>query len=97
MKFIDKLFSSDDAPWKDWILRDASASNSTITGGNSYLWKIINDELSTYRSLTYVNVHNGSSTFSGSITGSLMGHSAFPTLLFLLTPPGLTSLCGVFS
>jgi hypothetical protein len=62
MKFIDKLFSSEAAPWKDWILWDAALFDALIAGANGYLWKIINDELSTYCSLTYVNVHNGAST-----------------------------------
>jgi hypothetical protein len=37
MKFIDKLFSSTDAPWKSWVLRDASAHDSGGFGGNSFI------------------------------------------------------------
>ena len=62
MKFIDKLFSNDLAPWKNWILRDAASFDTPTNGSQSYLWKIISDELDTYRSITYVNVHNGAST-----------------------------------
>jgi hypothetical protein len=62
MKFIDKLFSNEDAPWKNWIMRDATLFDASATGSNSYLWKIINDELSAYRSITTVMVRNGAST-----------------------------------
>jgi hypothetical protein len=62
MKFIDKLFSNESATWKEWLLRDAASFDTPTAGTHSYLWKIINDELNTFRSITYVNVYNGSST-----------------------------------
>lgn len=62
MKFIFKLFSHGPAPWKNWILRDAVAFDTPSNGSSSYLWQIIDDELMTYRSVTYVNVLNGAST-----------------------------------
>jgi hypothetical protein len=62
MKFVDKLFSNEDAPGKSWIMGEATPFDTTVPGTYGYLWKIVNDELSTYRSLTYVNVRNGSST-----------------------------------
>jgi hypothetical protein len=62
MKFIDKLFSSADAPWKSWVLSDTTTNDTLWTGGNSFIWKIVNDELTTYRSLTAVQLHNGAST-----------------------------------
>jgi hypothetical protein len=62
MKFLDKLFSDDPIAWKEWILRDASAFDTLVTGFHSYLWRIIDDELTTYRFITYVTVRNGAST-----------------------------------
>jgi hypothetical protein len=62
MKFIDKIFSNSDAPWKTWLLQQATPFDSIGHGGDSFLWKIINAELSTYRSLTYVKVQDGAST-----------------------------------
>jgi hypothetical protein len=62
MKFIDKLFSDEDASWKDWITRDTTIFETPAAGSNSYLWRIINDELSAYRSITTVTVRNGAST-----------------------------------
>jgi hypothetical protein len=62
MKFIDKFFSTEEASWKEWTLRDVTSFDIAVNGTNSYLWKIINDELTTYRSLTYVNVCDGAST-----------------------------------
>jgi hypothetical protein len=62
MKFIDKLFSDESVAWKDWLLRDAASFDTPSTGSHGYLWKIIIDELNTYRSITVVNVFNGAST-----------------------------------
>lgn len=62
MKFIDKLFSNDSVAWKDWLLRDAASFDIPSTRVHSYLWKIITDELNTFRSITFVNVLNGAST-----------------------------------
>lgn len=62
MKFIDKLFSGEPVTWKDWLLRDAGSFDTPPAGPSSYLWKIIIDELNTYRSITTVDVHNGAST-----------------------------------
>lgn len=43
MKFIDKLFSSEPASWKDWILREVSVFDAPVNGAHSYLWKIVNE------------------------------------------------------
>jgi len=48
MKFIDKLFASEDASWKKWILHEAESLDTSATGVDGYLWKIVNDELSTF-------------------------------------------------
>jgi len=62
MKFINKLFSGEPVAWKEWILRDAAAFDAPLNGTHSYLWRIINDGLNTFRSITYVNIRDGSST-----------------------------------
>jgi hypothetical protein len=62
MKFINKLFSNEPTPWKQWILRDAASFDTSSNSSISYLWLIINDELTTYRSITYVKVRDGAST-----------------------------------
>ena len=50
------------APWKDWLLLNDSVFSDNPSSSPSYLWKIISDELSTYRSITFKDVHDGSST-----------------------------------
>lgn len=62
MKFIDKLFSGDSIAWKDGLLRDAASFDTPVNGSHSYLWRIVDDELNTYRSITSVSVRDGSST-----------------------------------
>jgi hypothetical protein len=62
MKFINKIFSTDDAAWKNWLLRDESPIDAMPTSPDGYLWRIISDELNSYRSITFVQVGNGSST-----------------------------------
>lgn len=62
MKFINKLFSGESVTWKNWLLQDASSFDTPSSGTHSYLWKIITDELNTYRSITSVTVYNGAST-----------------------------------
>jgi hypothetical protein len=62
MKFIDKLFSEESVAWKDWLLCDVASFDTPSTRIHSYLWKIITDELNTYRCITVVNVFNGAST-----------------------------------
>ena len=49
------------APWKDWLLLNDSVFSDNPSSSPSYLWKIISDELSTYRSITFVDVRDGSS------------------------------------
>jgi hypothetical protein len=61
-KFINKLFSGEPAAWKEWILRDVTAFDATTNNTHSYLWRIINDELNAYRSITFVDICDGSST-----------------------------------
>jgi hypothetical protein len=62
LKFVDKLFTGAQAPWKDWLLLNDSVFSDNLSSSPSYLWKIICDELSTYRSITSVDVRDGSST-----------------------------------
>lgn len=62
MKFVDKLFADSDTPWKRWILDDTPSYDVSTENSDGFIWKIINDELSTYRSLTVVKLHNGAST-----------------------------------
>lgn len=62
MKFINKLFTGDHASWKDWVLQSAASFDTPTNGSSSFLWRIINDELNTHRSITYVRVNNGSTT-----------------------------------
>jgi hypothetical protein len=62
MKFIDKLFSGELVAWKEWLLRDAASFDTPSNGSHSYLWKIITDELNTYRSITAIEVYDGAST-----------------------------------
>ena len=82
MKFIDKLLSNEPASWKDWIMRDTAAFDTPVAGSHSYLWRIINDELSIYRSITFVNVHNGASTQPLNIShAALFSHTTQPNIL----------------
>jgi hypothetical protein len=37
MKFIDKLFSSEDASWKNWILHEAESLDTSAAGADGYL------------------------------------------------------------
>jgi hypothetical protein len=62
MKFIDKIFSAKDVGWKAWLLSEASPLDSSVSATHSYLWRIIDDEMNTYRSLTYVILGNGAAT-----------------------------------
>jgi hypothetical protein len=59
MKFINKLFSGDQANWKDWLLCDAASFDTPTVGANGFLWRIINDELNTFCSITYAKINNG--------------------------------------
>ena len=58
MKFVDKMFSGDPAPWKDWIMRTHTPLDEQ-SAATSFLWNIVHAELDTYRSITKVEVHNG--------------------------------------
>jgi hypothetical protein len=62
MKFIDKLFGDEQTGWKAWLLDVSSPSSVTDSGSSGFLWRIINDELNTYRSITTVCVRNGAAT-----------------------------------
>jgi hypothetical protein len=62
MKFIDKLFSGEHTSWKDWILNNAASFDTPTNGATSYLWRIVNDELNTYRSITVVRINSGAAT-----------------------------------
>jgi hypothetical protein len=62
MKFINKLFSSDPVCWKNWLLSNSSSFDTPSHDPPSYLWRIVNDELNTYRSITSVQIKNGAAT-----------------------------------
>lgn len=62
MKFINKLFSDEPASWKEWLLLDAASFDTPTTGSDNYLWRVVGDEINTFRSITYVQVNNGAST-----------------------------------
>jgi hypothetical protein len=99
MKFINKLFSNEPAPWKQWILRDAASFDTPSNGSTSYLWRIINDELTTYRSITYVNVLDGASTsfwFDHWLPASPL-YACFPFCSFFHIPLGLMYRFRMFS
>jgi hypothetical protein len=61
MKFINKLFSEENPSWKSWVLTNAPF-DSLSSQSCSYLWKIVNNELNSFRSITYVKVQNGAAT-----------------------------------
>jgi hypothetical protein len=82
MKFIDKLFSSTDAPWKSWVLRDASAHDSGGSGGIASSGELsttsyLRTDLSPWSSCTMVPPPP-----SGTTTGCQRDPSLLPTLLF---------------
>jgi hypothetical protein len=95
MKFIDKLFSGEQVAWKEWLLRDAGSFDTPPAGTCSYLWKIITDELNTYRSITTVDVHDGASTsfwFDNWLSdGPLCSHYA--ALFSHTTKPNISVQC----
>lgn len=62
MKFVDKLFTGVQAPWRDWLLHNEPIFSDNPSSSTSYLWKIINDGLSSYRDITFVDVRDGTST-----------------------------------
>jgi hypothetical protein len=91
MKFINKLFSNEPAAWKEWLLRDTNGFDAPANDLHSYLWKIINEELNSYRSITYLQIRDGSSTSfwfdhwlpSGPICSShsaLFSHAIWPNI-----------------
>lgn len=47
---------------KEWLLNNDSMFSGNPSTSPSYLWKIISDELSTYRDITFVDIRDGSST-----------------------------------
>jgi mannosylglycoprotein endo-beta-mannosidase len=62
MKFINKLFSSDCASWKAWVMNNVSSFDTPVSSSCSFLWRIVSDELDTFRSITYVRVNNRAAT-----------------------------------
>ncbi|TVU11760.1 hypothetical protein EJB05_45362, partial [Eragrostis curvula] len=62
LEFIHKIFNGDDAPWPDWLLRDLRHDFGSDLPTDSYLSRFVDAELSRYRSLTRVEVHDGTST-----------------------------------
>lgn len=62
LKFVNKLFTGAHVPWRDWLLHNDSVFTESPSSSPSYLWKIINDELSAYRSITIVEIGDGSTT-----------------------------------
>jgi hypothetical protein len=62
MKFINKILSGHQTCWKDWLLSTSSPFDDHNRSPSGYLWRIINDELNSFRSITTVQVKNGAST-----------------------------------
>jgi hypothetical protein len=62
LKFIDKLYSSEQPCWKQWVLQSSNPVDTTNSAPAGFLWRIITDELPTFRSITKVRIHNGAST-----------------------------------
>jgi hypothetical protein len=91
MKFIDKLFNNADANWKHWLLTTSTPFDAHPQSSTGFLWRIINDELNTYRSITRVEVHNGTTTSFWydhwlpegplcSTHAALFSHTTFPNI-----------------
>ena len=97
MKFIDNFFSDRDAGWKTWLLSEVYPFDCHLTAPYSYLWRIIADELNTYRSITYVILGKGASTSSDLITGFLVAPCVPRILPFFPAPPCLIFRCVTFS
>lgn len=62
LKFVHKVFTGANMPWRDWLLRDLGADLGSWTPYGSFLGRLLNEELERYCSLTRVVVHNGRST-----------------------------------
>jgi hypothetical protein len=62
MKFIDKMLSRADMCWKDWIDSTTATFDTPVAGETGFLWRIIYENLDTFRSITYVRLNNGAST-----------------------------------
>lgn len=62
MKFVHKVFTGANVPWRDWLLRDLGADLGSGLPARSFLGRILNEELDRYRPLTRVMVHDGKST-----------------------------------
>jgi hypothetical protein len=91
MKFINKLYSDENPSWKNWILTIASSETFT-SQSPSYLWNIINDELNSFRSITYVKVKNRATTsfwFDHWIHSGPLS-STCPTLFSHITRPDVS-------
>jgi hypothetical protein len=95
MKFINKLFSNELASWKDWILWEVASFDTPPTRSSSYLWRIIIDELNSYRSIPMSTSTMVRPPPFGSTTGSLTALFVALTLLCSPTLLGLTYQCNV--
>ena len=62
MKFIDKLLSRADVCWKDWIDSSTATFDTPVPGETGFLWRIVSENLDTFRSITYACLNNGAST-----------------------------------
>lgn len=61
LKFTHKLFHHESTPWTRWL--DVSGpSHGHMVVGDSFLRRVISENMQTYRSLTKVHVHDGCST-----------------------------------
>ena len=60
MKFVHKLYEPNSLPWKTWFLSYAGPHSSRMP--DSYLSRLVQEELPRYRSLTTVLLGDGAST-----------------------------------
>uniref|UniRef100_A0ACD5YLB1 Uncharacterized protein n=1 Tax=Avena sativa TaxID=4498 RepID=A0ACD5YLB1_AVESA len=72
-KFLTKIHSNTDAPWACWFRRRYGWSDTRDLGDphslDTPIWKDIVAGLSFFRSISIVNIGDGSSTASGSTIG----------------------------
>ena len=63
MKFTFKLLHKLVLPWVNWFFQHYSLDFEKKPHNPSYLWKIVNKQLSSLRNISFVLTNNGTSTF----------------------------------
>ncbi|CAN6253863.1 unnamed protein product [Urochloa humidicola] len=97
MKFVHRFLGSDDPPWKRWVQHNLTRCLGDRRP-NSYLARLIHDELPRYRSITSVLIGDGKTTsfWMDHWTGSAPLYEVFPSLFSHSTDPHC-SLLSVLS